>query len=97
MPDTFLITIIFIVLTTIIGAFLKGRAKDRCLVSFSGYPVVLEKDDGKLIWGNLIIENSGLELLYEEPYHKDNNRIHKSYILFKNEYPKINIVVRYLD
>ena len=50
MPDTFLLTVIFIVLTTIITAFVKGKSRDRCLIDLSGDEVDLEMISGKNIW-----------------------------------------------
>ena len=97
MPDTFAITVFFIAACAIIGAFIKGRAKDRCLRDFSGYSVTIEKNDGKVIWGELRIENSGLELHYPEPYiDKQENQAETSYILYKNEYPQIKALIRYV-
>ncbi len=98
MPDTFAITIIFIVVSTIVGAFIKGRTKDRCLKGFSGYPVTLEKKDGKCAWGKLYVENSGLELTYSEPYlDAKDNHVETSYVLYKNEYGEIRSLIRYVD
>ncbi|MFC1548959.1 hypothetical protein ACFL5E_03260 [Candidatus Omnitrophota bacterium] len=98
MPDTFAITIIFIAVSTIVGAFIKGRTKDRCLCNLSGYTVTLEKTDGKIIWGKLKVENSGMELVYKEPYiDKADNHVETSYILYKSEYDQIKTIVRYID
>ena len=98
MQDTFAITIILIVVCTIVGAFIKGRSKDRCLYSFSKSPVTLELTSGKSIWGKLFVENSGLELIYAEGHlDKDEKNIETSYILYKNEYDQIKTLVRYID
>jgi len=98
MPDTFAITIIFIVFCTIIGAFVKGRSKDICLRNFSGFLVVLEKLDGKVVWGKLSVENSGVELFYPEAYEDiADGHFEKSYILYKTEYEGIKTVVRFID
>ncbi len=98
MPDTFAITVLFIIFCTIFGAFIKGRTKDRCLRDFSGYPVTIEKSDGKVVWGGLRIENSGLELHYSEPYiDKKDNQAETSYILYKSEYSRIKALIRYID
>jgi hypothetical protein len=95
MPDTFAITIIFIVLSTITGAFIKGRSKDKCLINLSGYPVTLQKADGKTIWGNLRVENSGIELVYSKPHLDEEGHTESSYILYKNEYDQIKTIIRY--
>ena len=35
MPDTFAITIIFIIIVTVIAAFVRGRSRDKCMKDFS--------------------------------------------------------------
>ncbi|MFQ5953218.1 MAG: hypothetical protein ACE5JK_07425 [Candidatus Omnitrophota bacterium] len=98
MPDTFALTIIFIVVSTVVGAFIKGRTRDRCLKSLSGCPVTLERKDGKRVWGKARVENSGLELVYPEPYlDEKDNHAETSYILYKNEYEMIHTLIRYVD
>ena len=90
-----IITIIFIVLATFVGALLKRRSKDRCLNDFSSYLITLEKTGEKTIWGKLRVENTGLELVYEN-LHKDNDGHNEaSYILYKQEYSNIQALVRF--
>lgn len=98
MPDSFTITILFIVFSTLAGAFIKGRSKDRCLYSFDEHHVTLEKNDGKVVWGKLKVENSGLELIYSDPY-KGGSGMHSksSYALYKSEYDQIKALVRFVD
>jgi small nuclear ribonucleoprotein (snRNP)-like protein len=96
--DSLTITIIFIVLSTLIGAFIKGRMRDKCLLDFIGDLIHIELKDGKLIWGMLRLESTGLELKYREPYlDKADNHYENSYIIYKNEYPNILCVMRYVD
>ena len=49
MANPFFMTIILIALVTLIGAFIKGRSKDRCLVDFKDLNVTVEFKDGKFI------------------------------------------------
>jgi len=96
--DSLTITIIFIVLSTVIGAFVKGRMRDKCLLNFVGDLVNIELKDGKVIWGILRIEATGLELKYKEPYlDKNDNHIETSFVIYKNEYPNIQCIVRFLN
>ena len=97
MPDTFLITIIFIALCTIVGAFVKGKSRDRCLIDFKNNNVSLEMKDGKKIWGRLCVEHTGMELLYEKDYQNADGHFEKSYILYKSEFSNIELIVRYQD
>ncbi|MBU1853498.1 MAG: hypothetical protein KJ957_05595 [Candidatus Omnitrophica bacterium] len=96
--DSLTITIIFIVLSTLIGAFIKGRLRDKCLLDFVDDLINIELKDGKVIWGVLRLEATGLELKYKEPYlDKGDNHIETSFIIYKNEYPNIQCIVRYID
>ncbi|MHC4417943.1 MAG: hypothetical protein ACYSU6_05080 [Planctomycetota bacterium] len=52
------ITIIFIVLATGVGAFIRRRTRDRCLKDFRGNMVTLEETSGKAVWGRLNVENN---------------------------------------
>ncbi|MFC1666581.1 hypothetical protein ACFL0P_01745 [Candidatus Omnitrophota bacterium] len=96
--DPLAITIIFIALSAVVGVFIKGRVRDRCLLDFAGDLVNLELKDGKTIWGVLRLEATGLELKYKEPYlDKNDGHIETSFIFYKNEYANIQCIVRFLD
>ena len=88
------ITIAFIVLATFVGALLKRRSKDRCVNDFSGYLITLEKA-GKAIWGKLRVENTGLELVYENLHADSDGHNEASYILYKQEYSNIQALIRF--
>ncbi len=92
--NALLITIIFIIVTTIVSTIVSARRKDRCLTSFCDFMVTLLEKDGKRVWGHLAVETSGLELLYSEDY-RDEDHIETSYILFKEEYNNIYLLLRF--
>jgi hypothetical protein len=95
MPDTFAITIIFIVLATMVAAFVRRRKRDKCLKDFVGDLVSLEETDGKEVYGKLRVENTGLEFVYSEAYADEDGHDETSYVLYKFEYPKIQALIRY--
>ncbi len=97
MPDTFAITIIFIVLVTVVAAFVRGRSRDKCLRDFGQNMVTLEDTNGKIIWGKLRVENTGLEFVYPNKYKDKQGHDETSYILYKYEYPKITALIRFHD
>jgi len=97
MPDTFAITIIFIVLATVVAAFVRGRSRDKCLKDFSNNMVTLEETGGKRSWGKLRVENTGLEFVYPETHKDEDGHDKTSYVLYKFEYPNIQALVRYYD
>ncbi|UCF42809.1 MAG: hypothetical protein JSV99_09500 [Planctomycetota bacterium] len=97
MPDALTITIIFIVLAALVGAFVRRLRRDKCLTDFSKNMVMLEETNGKTSWGKLRVENTGLELIYPERHQDQDGHEEASYILYKFEYPNIQALVRYHD
>ena len=97
MPDTFAITIVSIIIFTVVGAFIRGRIRDKCLKDFSEDLVTLEETTGKIIWGKLNVENTGLELIYPTKHKDKKGHIETSYILYKHEYPNLQALIRYHD
>jgi len=91
------ITIIFIVLAAIVGAFVRRVSRDKCLRDFSRDMVTLEDASGKIIWGTLRVENTGLEFVYPEKYRDEDGHDETSYILYKQEYPNIAALIRFHD
>jgi len=91
------ITIIFIVLATVVAAFIRRRSRDKCLKDYSRNMVTLEETSGKTIWGKLRVENTGLEFVYPTRHEDKEGHNEMSYILYKHEYPNIAALVRYHD
>lgn len=91
------ITIIFIILAAGIGAFVRRRSRDKCLLDFAGFTATLEDTAGKSIWGRLRVENTGLEFLYSQTHKDADGHDETSYILYKHEYGCITALVRYHD
>ena len=91
------ITILFIIFAAGVGAFVRKRSRDKCLRDFEHNMVTLEQKSGKTIWGNLRVENTGLEFVYSEKYHDPDGHDETSYILYKYEYPEIFAVIRFHD
>lgn len=97
MPDTFAITVIFIILSTIVAAFIRRRSRDKCLKDFLNDLITLEETTGKIIRGKLRVENTGLEFTYPTNHKGENGDDEASYILYKYEYSNIQTLIRYHD
>ncbi len=95
--STTTITILFIIFAAAVGAFIRKRSRDKCLKDFERNMVTLEDTAGKTIWGKLRVENTGLEFVYPEKQKDEDGHDEASYILYKYEYPKIGVVVRFHD
>ncbi len=91
-----IVTLSVIFLITLVGAWLRTRRKDECLKSFDGYQITLERTDNRVVWGNLHLSTTGLELLYREAI-QDDQHIESSYVLYGTSYNKIQAIYRYAD
>ena len=94
--DSFTITIIIISLSGFIGAFIKGKKKDRCLKELNQSNIHIIKINGKEkeesdILGQLNIESNCMEIKLNDNTKKEN------LILYKNEYVSINKIIRYTE
>jgi len=97
MANSFAITIIFIALAGFIAAFIRKRARDKCLKDFQRNMVTLEKTSGKIVWGRLNVENTGLEFVYPNMHRDEDGHDETSFVLYKYEYPDIQAMVRFHD
>jgi len=91
------ITILFIIFAAGLAAFIRKRSRDKCLRDFEQNMVTLEDTAGKTIWGKLRVENTGLEFVYPQKQKDEDGHDEASYILYKYEYPKIGLVIRFHD
>lgn len=97
MIGPFALTIVFIVLSTVVAAFVRRRNKDKCLKDFSDDLITLEETTAKITCGKLNVDNTGLELVYNAAATNDNEHVETSYLLYKCEYPNIQALIRYHD
>ena len=97
MPDTFTITLIFIILAAAVAAFVRRVTRDKCLKDFASNMVTLEQATGKIIWGTLNVENTGLEFVYPQTHKDKNGHDETSFVLYKHEYPTVTALIRYHD
>ena len=79
------LSILVIFAAALVTAFLRSRARDRCLKDFHGFNVTLERKDGKLIWGELRVYSSGFELLYRKPRQDPAGHVEASYIVYGSQ------------
>jgi len=91
------LTIIFIALAALVGAFIRRICRDKCLKDFSRNMVTMEVTTGKIIWGKLRVENTGLEFIYPQMHKDEDGHDEASYILYKYEYPNITALIRFHD
>jgi len=95
MENSFLFTVLAIALLTLIGTFITGRMRDRCLKGFNKFLTVLELMDGKTVWGILHVLPTGIELTYLDDYF-DRDHVESSFLLYKEEFEsRMFLLARY--
>lgn len=97
MENVFELSLVFIVLSAIVGLIFKRLHRDKCLKDFEGFMVTVEQAAGKRIWGKLRVENTGLELVYPESCADGDGHLESSYIIYEFEYSNITAIWRYHD
>lgn len=96
--DSFTITLIFILISTLFAIFMRRKSRDKCLKAFEDDIVVIEKITGQTIPpGRLKVENTGLEISYIEKIKGEFGLLKTSYVLYKYEFPQIQAIIRYID
>lgn len=93
---TLLATVGLIFVVTLIGAYLRASRRDPCLKSFAGYDVTLELADDKVVWGDMFLAATGIELRYASSV-QDERHIESSFILYGEEFASIQAIYRYID
>ena len=97
MPDTFAITVGFVVAATVVAAFIRRISRDKCLKDFDNFVVTLQEASGLVNCGRLWVENTGLEFRHREKQKSDAGYEQASYLLYKHEYPRITALIRFHD
>jgi len=98
--DSFLLSIIIISATGVIGAFIKGKHKDRCFKYFQGLNSHILRLDNKGIWGIFNIESNAIEVQFTETQPKEMNKLtfnKTNFILYKSEFKSITMLIHFVD
>ena len=93
--DAATITILFIILSALVAVVLRKIKKDKCLKDFRDDIVTLELLNGQQYRGEMKMKSSGLQFNYPELIEGEYNLKFLSFLLYKNEFPDIQAVVRY--
>ncbi len=92
--NTFYLALLFVFLAAIVGAFVAARKRDRCLKKFRDFPVMVEEQTGRIVWGRLRVFSKGLELLFETPYDRPAKN---SFLVYEAEVGRILALYRFTD
>lgn len=87
----FLITVILIVFSTVLIAFIRHIKKDKCIKNFKSDIVTVYFNGGQIVKGRMDVENTGFELISVDSDKTDK----KSYIFYLEEYAQIRFFARF--
>ena len=93
---SFFISIGLIFLLALVGAYLRSMVRDRCLKSWDGFHITVERADGKVIWGVMRLEPTGMEFSYLDTI-QDEKHIESTFLIYNSEYKNIQAIYRYAD
>jgi hypothetical protein len=91
------VSILVILISSVVGFYVRSRSLDRCMRDFDGFTVTVEDKSGKAIWGTLRAYNSGIELLYSSEHLSPEGHVRNSYILYDSELANLQAVYRFHD
>ena len=97
MDTIFIITILLIFVSTLVGAFIKRRSRDRCLKDLAHDRVTVQLKDGKQIWGRLEVFPNALEILYPTPHQDSAGHEETSYIILQDQMANVQAIYRFHD
>ncbi|NLK63080.1 MAG: hypothetical protein GX287_06440 [Fusobacteria bacterium] len=89
---SFMITLAFIILSTVLIAFIRRKNLDKCLRDFNKDNINLVINEDITFIGKLRVENTGFELVFQKMI-----AYNASYILYKNEFANIKYIIRYYE
>ncbi|MBC8481515.1 MAG: hypothetical protein H8D47_02475 [Planctomycetes bacterium] len=92
----FYITLASIVTAALFGLVIKRIHKDKCLKDLANDMVTLQLLSNLTCSGKLIVQNSGLEILYPHK-NTENGFEQSSYLLYSNEFASIYALLRFHD
>ncbi len=91
------ITIFFIFIAALLGAYLRSKSRDNCLKDFHGYQVSVQPKNGEIFEGRLLVFSTGFEVVYPAQYDNPEGNTESSSLLYKNEYENIHSLLRHHD
>jgi len=101
LENPFAIGLTLLFLAAVVGAFVAARKRDRCLKRFRNFPVTIEEQSGRTIWGRLKVFSKGLELEFERSAGAEGaapgGPAKNSFLLYESEVARILAIRRFAD
>ncbi|CAN5320000.1 hypothetical protein BH09SUM1_BH09SUM1_13930 [soil metagenome] len=91
------LTIVFVLISALLGALIKSRQRDRVLKSFDEFTATVVLGDNSRHEGIIRVYPNGVELRYLEPHTGPEGHEKISFIVYEGEYPKVSAIVRRVD
>ncbi len=91
------LTILFIFLGAIIGAFVTSRRRDRCLKLFDDFPATLQRTSGAGTSGQIRVLSKGLIVSFDRPVAPAGVPARNSLVLYETELAEVLCLMRHVD
>ncbi|HPQ39231.1 MAG TPA: hypothetical protein PLV45_02555 [bacterium] len=89
------LSLLVILVSSVIGVFVAGRKRDRCLKDFNGDECRLMLTSGKSVYGVFHAYGSGIELEYTRPHVDRQGHLESSFMLYSVELSQIAAIKRF--
>ncbi|MBW2444504.1 MAG: hypothetical protein JRG83_01125 [Deltaproteobacteria bacterium] len=97
MENFFLLTLVLIFVSALVGIYLRRRARDLCLRDFQDFHTTIEIEGGDLLWGRLAVYSRGIELLFAQPHLGTQGHPKTSFVLLGDLLERVQVIYRYHD
>ena len=94
MIDLFSLTLLVIVVSSLLVAYIRRRRVDPCLRDFDGDSICMRFADGKVIEGLMRALSTGIEIKYTVGREDDAGNSVSTFLVYKGEYTGINRIDR---
>lgn len=92
--DSTLLTILVIITFATILALIRAQKRDRCLTHFHNFHITLAEKDGLVIWGEVDVRTSGLEIEYPDARCSEKGFWKQSFLYYKDQYSTMDGLYR---
>ncbi|MBN1188035.1 MAG: hypothetical protein JXB49_37515 [Bacteroidales bacterium] len=95
--NLFSLTLLVIIVSSLIAAYIRRKHKDRCLKDFNANFVTVLYADNQTDIGVLSVTGSGMQVRYEKEVHLGNNEKYIGEFIYKSEFSAIKCIIRHVD
>ena len=97
MDNLFSLTLLIIIVSSLVAAYIRRKHKDRCLKNFQSNYVTVLYTDNNTDKGLLTVTGSGVKIMYENPGDEGDQDTYLGEFIYKNEFTTILCIIRHVN